>query len=231
MNVNTVFSKNDPAYVRGNGIVISNADIAERGKKGRTDQRDVLDISANSRFTQYSGYDGYADLKEFGESLRYRYSHTVGHSSTWFYEAAGEILEQVKEEKGNYDGTDIVNAYGLAYARLYDEMEKRYEDSGEQWFDIDGTPLTKEKEMEYLDKFYEEAVAFRVSSAKVMAGLRQLSGQTQEAPQKDMEAPERAFYRSRDKYLDLYKACRITGEPLVLQRFSFGHNALLALLV
>ena len=230
MNVNTVFNSKYSAHAQGKGTMISNAEIAERGKNSRTSQRDVLDISANSKFDPYRGYDGYADLKEFGESLRYRYSHTVGHSTKWFYEAAGEILEQVKEEKGNYDGTDIVNAYGLAYARLYGEIEKRYEDSKEQWFDIDGTPLTKEKEMEYLDKFYEDAVAFRASSAKVMAGLRQLDGKALEASHKDIESAERVFYRSRDKYMDLYKACKITGEPLVLKRFSFGHNALLALL-
>lgn len=232
MNVGTVFSKNYSTYAQGDGIVISNADIVEHGRRSQLNQRDVLEISANNKFDYYySDYDGYADLKEFGDSLRYRYSHTIGHSSTWFYEAAGEILEQVKEEKENYDGTDIINAYGLAYTQLYDEIEKRYENNKEQWFDIDGTPLTKEKEMEYLNTFYKNAVAFRVSSAKAMAGIRYLNGEIQEVPQKDIEELEKTFYRSRDKYMDLYKESKITGEPLIFQRFSFGNSALLALLV
>lgn len=136
-------------------------------------------------------------------------------------------MQKAKGEKDNYDGTDVVNAYGFAYARRYEEIEKRYENSQEQWFDIDGTPLTKEKEMEYLNTAYEAAAAFQVSSAKVMAGLRQMP----EVSQKDMEGLENIFYRSRDKYTELCKESMITGEPMTFQRLSFGKSALLALLV
>lgn len=238
MNVNSVFGECYSAYPQGSVKVKANADLAEYGKRSRLNQRDTLEISGEGKFYNFnSDYEGYADPEEFGNSLRYRYSHTIGHTTTWFFEAAGKALQKAKGEKEDYDGTDVVNAYGFAYGTRYEEIDKRYEDSKEQWFDIDGTPLTKEKEMEYLNKAYENAVAFQVSSARVMAGLRHLYGQMQEVPQKeevsqrDIEGLKNIFYRSRDRYKDLYEESRVTGEPMNFHRFSFGNSALLALLV
>lgn len=238
MNVGSVSGKRYSACEQGSVKIIFDGRLAEQGRKGRFNQRDTLEISGEDKFNGfYSDYGGYADPKEFGNSLRYRYSHTIEHTSTWFFEAAGEALKMAKGEKEDYDGADVVNAYGFAYTRLYDEIEKRYENSGEQWFDTDGTPLTKEKEMEYLNAAYENAVAFQVSSARVMAGWRLLNGQMQEVPQReevsqrDIEELKNVFYRSRDRYKDLYEESKVAGEPMNFHRFSFGNSALLALLV
>ena len=231
MNVGSVSGQRYSACEQGGVKIISDGGIAEHGRKSRLNQRDVLEISVEDKFHNfYSDYGGYANPEEFGNSLRYRYSHTIGHTSTWFFEAAGEALQKVKGEKEDYDGADVVNAYGFAYARLYEEIEKRY-GSGEQWFDTDGTPLTREKEMEYLDAAYENAVAFQVSSAKVMTGLRHLNGQIPKVPEKDVEELEKVFQRSREQYTDLYRESRITGEPVAFRRFSVGNSVLLALLV
>lgn len=238
MNVGSVSGKRYSVCEQGSVKIISDAGIAEHGGKSRLNQRDTLEISGEDKFNSfYSGYGGYVDPEEFGNSLRYRYSHTIEHTSTWFFEAAGEVLQKAKGEKEEYDGTDVVNSYGLAYGRLYEEIEKRYENSKEQWFDMDGTPLTKEKEMEYLNTAYEYAVAFQVSSARVMAGWRLLNGQMQEVPQReevsqrDIEGLKNVFYRSRDRYKDLYEESKVAGEPMSFHRFSFGNSALLALLV
>ena len=232
MNVGSVSCQRYSACEKGSVKIISDGGIAEHGRKSRLNQRDVLELSVEDKFHNfYSDYGGYANPEEFGNSLRYRYSHTIVHTSTWFFEAAGEALQMAKGEKEDYDGTDVVNAYGFAYAKLYDEIEKRYETSKEQWFDIDGTPFTKEKEMEYLNAAYENAVAFQVASAKVMAGLRHLNGQIPKVPEKDVEELEKVFHHSREQYRDLYRESRATGEPMAFRRFSFGNSVLLALLV
>ena len=56
---------------------------------------------------------------------------------------------------------------------------------------------------------------------------------TPEAPkpeQDDLEEMKRAFYEIRDKYMELYRENKLTGEPLTRQDSIFGHNALLAFL-
>ncbi len=232
MNVRTIASETYSVGAQGKGKVMSNADSVKQGKS-RLKQCDILEISAGDKPAFYNEYDGYGNLKEYGDSLRYRYSHAIAYTTTWFEEAVGEILEQAAEDNdnGEYDGTDLVNACGLVYAKRYEEIEKRYEDCKDQWFDIDGTSLTAAKEKEYLNVHFEAAAAFWASSAKVVAGLRQLNEQTQEVPQEDGKELETLFCRSRDKYMDVYRAGKVTGAPLVFQRFSFGSSALLSLLV
>ena len=244
MNVSSFVSESYSGCAQGNVKAKVSADIAEHGKKSRPDLRDTFECSIQTNGSMpaetvirgkfnnfYSDYEGYGNPVEFGNFLRYRYSHTIGHNSTWFFEAVGRALQEAKGEKEGYDGCDVVNAYGFAYGTLYEEIEKRHENSKEQWFDIDGTPLTKDKEMEYLNAAYESAVAFKVSSAEVMAGLKYLNGQIPEVSRKGIEELGKTFYRSRDKYMELYKASKMAGEPMSLQRISFGNSALLALLV
>lgn len=228
MIVSAVFGKSYSDYGQSRGNAVSAIDIGKPGRRCGSKQRDTLESSAEGRFyNYYNNYGCGADPGKLGDSLRYRYSHTIGYTSAWFFRASGEVLQKTRGEKEGYDGTDIVNAYGFAYAERYGEIEERYGDSGEQWFDIDGTPLTKDKEMEYLDRAYESAVAFQVSSARVMAGLRQVS----QIPQKSLEELEGIFYRSRDKYTDLCREGSLTGMPVLFHRFSFGRSDLLALLV
>ena len=135
----------------------------------KTDRRDVFELSDSNRvFT--GGYDTLCP--EEVESLRYRFAHTISHNSNWFGEEAGKDLQKIKEEKGYYTDSDILNAYGFTYARLYAEIEQRYENGDEQWFGLGGKPLTKEKEIEELNMAYERAVAWTTKCAEVMAGIQ-----------------------------------------------------------
>lgn len=43
-----------------------------------------------------------------------------------------------------------------------------------------------------------------------------------------MEEMKRAFYEARDRYMELYKDCKQTGNLLTRQDYIFGHNALLS---
>ena len=207
----------------------------------KTNRRDVFEHSDSNRI--FTGYDT-LDIEEI-ESIRYKVNHTIIHTPSWFSDEAGRELQKIKEEKGTYNGSDILNAYGFTYARLYAEIEKRYENDNERWFGLGGELLTKEKEIEELNKAYESAVDWATKCAEVMAGIQNMdwtslhnsaqnSGRTiLEAPkpeQKDLEEMKRAFYAVRDKYMELYRESKLSGEPLARQDSIFGHNALLALL-
>ena len=89
-----------------------------------------------------------SQLSENVEDIRERMKHTVLQSAALFSDTRAGILEKVREEKGQYSYSDVVNVVGLSYARLYSEMEERYENQNEQYYKIDGTPLTKEDEIE-----------------------------------------------------------------------------------
>ena len=207
----------------------------------KTDQRDVFENLHSSKI--FTGYDA-LNIEEI-ESIRYKVNHTIIHTPSWFSDEAGKELQKVKEEKGEYDGSDVLNVYGFTYARLYDEIEQRYENGDEQWFGLGGEPLMKEKEIEELNKAYESAVDWAAKCAEVMVDIQNMDWisihnptqksdrPTPEAPkqgQKDLEEMKRAFYETRDKYMGLYRECKLVGEPLTRQDSIFGHNALLALL-
>lgn len=216
----------------------------------KANQRDILEISANDGFdSYYNDYDGYGNLKEFADYLRYRFAHTVGHNVTWVLDEAGSDLHNIKEQKGTYNGSDMLNSYGYTYARLYGEIEQKYENGDELWFDRTGKPLTreeaKEKEIEELNKGYEMAVDWAASCANIMAGLQRthwssVSGPAQnydkpaqevpETRQRDLVEMKRAFYEARERYMELYRECKRKGEPLTRQDYVFEHNALLSYL-
>lgn len=77
-----------------------------------------------------------------------------------------EILKEIREEKGTYDYSDIVNACGLSYVKLYAGIEERYENGSEQYYKPDGTLLTKQDEIDWLDKEYENEIAWQKACAK-----------------------------------------------------------------
>ena len=137
---------------------------------GKTNRRDVFELSDSSKL--FTGYDA-LDIEEI-ENIRYKVKHTIIHTPSWFSEEAGEELQKVKEEKGAYNGSDVLNAYGFAYARLYDEIEQRYENGDEQWFGLGGELLTKEKEIEELNKAYESAVGWATKCAEIMANIQNM---------------------------------------------------------
>lgn len=178
MSLERVAGQSNSACPQGNERLKMKTDLAVHCKGEFPSRRDILEIDSfqggkNTFF--YNEYQSCTNPKELGSSLRYRYSHTIGHTSTWFFETAGAALRSMleKEEKKNYDAADVERAYDSAYRSLCEEIEKRHESGGEQWFDLDGSILTKEREMECLNEAYEAAAAFRASSAVVMSGLRQ----------------------------------------------------------
>ena len=181
----------------------------------KTDRRDIFEHSDSNRI--FTGYDT-LDIEEI-ESIRYKANHTIIHTPTWFSDEAGKELQKIREEKGTYNGSDILNAYGFTYARLYAEIEQRYENDKEQWFGLGGEPLTKEAEIEELNKAYESAVDWATKCAEVMAGIQNmdwtsLHNPTQESDrptsevpkpeQKDLEEMKRAFYAVRDKFMTFH---------------------------
>ena len=121
-----------------------------------------------------------------------------------------------------YDYTDVVNACGLSYARLYSEIEQRYEN--EQYYKVDGTPLTKEDEIEWLDIQFEQEAAWQKSCARIAAQGQVIQGKIFEMPTKEMEELEDSFYQAKDAYMKLYRESRQVGKPLVLQNYIFGNG-------
>lgn len=108
-----------------------------------------------------------SQLSKNRENLMDKIKHTVVHSVTSFSDMRAGILKEIREEKGQYDYTDVINACGLSYARLYSEIEQRYKN--EQYYKVDGTPLTKEDEIEWLDMQFEQEVAWQKSCARITA--------------------------------------------------------------
>ena len=154
--------------------------------------------------------------------------HTVVHSVTSFRDMRAGILKEIREEKGQYDYTDVVNACGLSYARLYSEIEQRYEN--EQYYKVDGTPLTKEDEIEWLDIQFEQEVAWQKSCARIAARGQVFQGNIPEVPTKEIEELEDSFYQAKDAYIKLYQESKQTGKFLVLQNYMLGSSRMYEML-
>lgn len=121
------------------GIKIDGECLKSQGspnKEQKVFYRDSLEIS---------------QLSKNREALMDKISHTVMQSATSFSDTRTEILKGIREEKGQYSYSDVVNACGLSYAKLYFEIEQRHEDEQEQYYKADGTSMTKEEEIEWLD--------------------------------------------------------------------------------
>ena len=155
-----------------------------------------------------------SQLSKNREVLIDKIKHTVVQSITSFSDTRAEILKEVREEKGQYGYSDVVNACGLSYARLYSEIEQRHEN--EQYYKADGTPLTKEEEMEWLDMQYEQEVEWQKSCARIAAQGQVIQGNIPEMPTKEMEEWEDSFYQAKDAYVKLHRESGQVGKPLVL---------------
>ena len=132
------------------------------------------------------------------------------------------ILKEIWEEKGQYAYSDVVNACGLSYARLYAEIEQRHKN--EQYYETDGTSLTEEVEIEWLDMQYEQEVEWQKSCARIAAQGQAFQGNISETPTKEMEELEAAFYQAKDAYMKLHHESKQDGRPLALQNFVFGNS-------
>lgn len=169
-----------------------------------------------------------SQLSKNRENLMDKIKHTVVHSVTSFSDMRAGILKEIREEKGQYGYSDVVNACGLSYARLYSEIEQRYEN--EQYYKVDGTPLTKEDEIEWLDIQFEQEVAGQKSCARITAQGQVIQGNIPEMPTEEMEELEDSFYQVKDAYMKLYRENRRAERPLVLQSYMFGNSQMYQIL-
>lgn len=156
------------------------------------------------------------------EIITDKIKHTVMQSATSFRDMRAGILKEVREEKGQYGYSDVVNACGLSYARLYSEIELRH--GNEQYYKTDGTPLTKEEEIEWLDMQYGQEVEWQTSCARIATQGQAFQGNIPETPTKEIEKSEDAFYQARDAYMKLYHESKQDEKPLALQNFVFGKS-------
>lgn len=169
-----------------------------------------------------------SQLSKNRENLMDKIKHTVVHSVTSFSDMRAGILKEIREEKGQYGYSDVVNACGLSYARLYSEIEQHYEN--EQYYKVDGTPLTKEDEIEWLDIQFEQEVAWQKSCARITAQGQVIQGNIPEMPTEEMEELEDSFYQVKDAYMKLYRENRRAERPLVLQSYMFGNSQMYQIL-
>ena len=169
-----------------------------------------------------------SQLSKNRENLMDKIKHTVVHSVTSFSDMRAGILKEIREEKGQYGYSDVVNACGLSYARLYSEIEQRYEN--EQDYKVDGTPLTKEDEIKWLDIQFEQEVAWQKSCARIIAQGQVIQGNIPEMPTEEMEELEDSFYQVKDAYMKLYRENRRAERPLVLQSYMFGNSQMYQIL-
>ena len=169
-----------------------------------------------------------SQLSKNRENLMDKIKHTVVHSVTSFSDMRAGILKEIRDEKGQYGYSDVVNACGLSYARLYSEIEQRYEN--EQYYKVDGTPLTKEDEIEWLDMQFEQEVAWQKSCARITAQGQVIQGNIPEMPTEEMEELEDSFYQAKDAYMKLYRENRRAERPLVLQSYMFGNSQMYQIL-
>ena len=161
-----------------------------------------------------------SQLSKNREILMDKINHTVIQSATSFSDMRAGILKEIREEKGQYGYHDVVNACGLSYARLYSEIELRHEN--EQYYKTDGTPLTKEEEIEWLDMQYGQEVEWQKSCARIAAQGQVIQGNIPEMPAKELEELDDSFYQAKDTYMKLHRESRQVGKPLVLQNYMFG---------
>lgn len=167
--------------------------------------RDSLDVS---------------QLSKNRENLMDKIQHTVVQSVASMRDMKAGILKEVREEKGQYGYSDVVNACGLSYARLYSEIEQRHKN--EQYYQADGTPLTKVEEIKWLDMQYEQEVEWQKSCARIAAQGQVIQGNIPEMPTKEIEELEDRFYQAKDTYMKLHRESGQAGKSLVLQNNIFG---------
>lgn len=158
--------------------------------------RERMRTQVNQRTTQF-----YAKNKE---DVLDRVKHTVLPSVTLFSDTRAEMIKGLREEKGEYDD-DIVDACAMSYAKLYSEIEERYQDGNELYYKADGTPLTKEEEIEWLNLQYEQEVEWQKANARVIAQGQVFMGNIPEVPWKEIEELEERLYQARDTYMKLWR--------------------------
>jgi len=157
---------------------------------------DKADNVQNS-FQQEAGFNPRKNKAEIVNRLE----HTACRSVTKLSDTMADILKDVKEEKGEYDYKDVVNAAGSAYAKLYAEIEKRYEDPSARYFKPDGTSATMEEELMWLDEEYDARIALEKSNAKTAALREKVLGNISEIPYQKIARIADDFYEAKTRFL------------------------------
>ena len=193
-------------YVTENKSVNSKEKFAlEETNSTNADQkvfhRDTLEIS---------------QLSNNREEIMDRIKHMVVRSVTVFSDTRAEILKEIREEKEKYDYSDIVNACGLSYAKLYAEIEERYKNGNEQYYKLDGTLLTKQDEIDWLDKEYENEVTWQKACAKVKAQREISLGHIPEITMKEIEEFGNRCQQLKENYMRLYRENKQTEQSFIL---------------
>lgn len=169
-------------------------------------------------------------LSKNRETIIDRIAHTVIPSVTSFSDTRAGILKEVAAEKGQYDYSDVVNACGLSYARLYSAIEERYKNENEQYYKADGTFLTMEEEIDWLNMQYEQEVKWQKSCAKIAAEGQVFTGRIPKVPVKEIEELEDSLYQAKDGYMKLHQENKQSGKPSVLQSYMFGSKQMYEIL-
>ena len=163
-----------------------------------------------------------SQLSKNREIVMDKIKHMVVQSAAALSDMRAGILKEIREEKGQYGYSDVVNACGLGYARMYSEIERRHEN--EQYYKADGTLLTKEEEIEWLDMQYDQEVVWQKSCARIAAQGQVFLGNIPEMPTKELEELEDSLYQAKDVYMKLYRESGQMGKPLFLQNYMFGNG-------
>ncbi len=161
------------------------------------------------------------EKREAAKKIRDRINNTVVNSVTIFADKRAGLLREIREEKGAYNCNDIVNTSGFCYAELYSEVEKRHENSKEQLFKLDGSLLTKEDEIQWLDDLYENDVRWQISCVNIAAQREKYLGHIEEIPKKEIEQYEACFFDAKKTYMDIYKTSYRDGKEIKLNNLIF----------
>ncbi len=170
-----------------------------------------------------------SQLSKNREILMDRIQHMVVHPVTSFSDTRARILKEIREEKGQYDYSDVVNACGLAYARLYSEIEERYKNGNEQYYkSADGTPWTKEEEIKWLNMQYEGEVAWQKACARIALQGQICWGHIPDMSAKEIsgviEELDDCLYQAKDAYMKLHRGNKQNRYSLFLHNFVFGNR-------
>ncbi|MDE7206736.1 MAG: hypothetical protein K2N90_06200 [Lachnospiraceae bacterium] len=141
-------------------------------------------------------------LKENKAAVIDHLEHTVIKNSAKLFDMAANTLNHIKEEKGSYGYKDIVNTAAAAYADLYADIEKRYQDTTASYYSADGTRVTKEDEIAWLEQAYETKIVWEQTNARIAAQREKFMGHIAEIPEKEIAQIADDFYAARKQHMD-----------------------------
>lgn len=154
-------------------------------------------------FGEVCGMSGRLDIAE--QRLMPNYMQEI-----WKYR--GSILTEIREKRGSYDYSEIVDATGCAYAQCYEDIEEKYAGS------LMKNGQTKEEELEELDRAYQYITDFDTANARVRAGIEKFKGNLAEVQESDLEAYRDSFHKAKEQYVNRYREKK---EPVTLQNYRF----------